>query len=108
MSQVEQDLVALFATSDFAREFVPEDPAKPAFRAIFGVVDEGDVLDGHATHADRKIHYVTSSAHLRADDVLVDSGGDGVASGTRWRLLDNPMRVNDGLESVAYLSAVRP
>lgn len=96
--------LAVFYGPEFAREFTHA-PTGVVFRAIFGAADQ-HALDGYAITAEFEIQYPSASVTLREGDQVLDSGGDGVPAGTVWQVRENPMRVNDGLESSVLLSRV--
>ncbi|MCI5068423.1 hypothetical protein [Acidovorax sp.] len=109
MLDLEEDMAAVFYGSDFATTFTRQRPlvADVEVLAIFGVLDE-EALDGRAIAASRMVR-MPSTQDVRADDVLVAVHaipGQNVAAGARFRVLDNPQRVNDGAEMEALLGSV--
>lgn len=111
MLDLEEDMAAVFYGPDFATTFTRQRPsvADVDVVLIFGVVDE-EALDGRAIAATRKVQ-MPASQDVRADDVLVAVQaipGQNIAAGARFRVLDNPQRVNDGMEMEALLGSVSP
>lgn len=109
MLDLEEDMAAVFYGPDFATTFSRQRPsvADVDVVLIFGVVDE-EALDGRAIAATRKVQ-MPASQDVRADDVLVAVQaipGQNIAAGARFRVLDNPQRVNDGMEMEALLGSV--
>lgn len=109
MLDLEEDMAAVFYGPDFATTFARQRPlvADVDVVLIFGVVDE-EALDGRAMAATRKVQ-MPATQDVRADDVLVAKEAIpllGIAVGARFRLLDNPQRVNDGAEMEALLGSV--
>ena len=69
---------------------------------------DAEALDGRAMAATRAVR-MPATQDVRADDVLVAAqaiAGHGIAQGARFRVLDNPQRVNDGMEMEALLGSV--
>lgn len=111
MLDLKEDMAAVFYGPDFATTFTRQRPsvADVDVVLIFGVVDE-EALDGRAMAATRKVQ-MPATQDVRADDVLVAVQaipGQNIAVGARFRVLDNPQRVNDGMEMEALLSSVSP
>lgn len=109
MLNLEEDMAAVFYGTDFSTTFTRQRPsvADVDVQVIFGVVD-AEALDGRAMAATRKVQMPVTQ-DVRADDVLVAVQaipGLGVAVGARFRVLDNPQRVNDGMETEALLGSV--
>lgn len=109
MLDLEEDMLAVFYGPEFAATFTRQRPlaADVDVVAIFGVVD-AEALDGHALAATRKVQ-MPATQDVRADDVLVAVQaipGHGIAAGARFRVLDTPQRVNDGMEMEALLGSV--
>ncbi len=109
MLNLEEDMGTVFYGSDFATTFTRQRPsvADVAVMVIFGVVD-AEALEGRAMAATRKVQMPVTQ-DVRADDVLVAVQaipGHGIAVGARFRVLDNPQRVNDGMEMEALLGSV--
>ena len=109
MLNLEDDMAAVFYSADFATAFTRQRPMAPdvAVVAIFGVLDD-EAMDGHALAATRVVR-MPATQDVRADDVLVAVAaipGQGIAAGARFRVLDNPQRVNDGMEMEALLGSV--
>ena len=111
MLDLEEDMAAVFYGPDFATTFTRQRPsvADVDVVLIFGVVDE-EALDGRAIAATRKVQ-MPATQDVRADDVLVAVQaipGQNIAAGARFRVLDNPRRVSDGMEMEALLGSVSP
>ncbi len=109
MLDLEEDMTTVFYGPDFATTFTRQRPlvADVDVVLIFGVIDE-EALDGRAIAATRKVQMPVTQ-DVRADDVLVAKEAIpllGIAVGARFRLLDNPQRVNDGAEMEALLGSV--
>lgn len=109
MLDLEEDMATVFYGSDFATTFTRQRPsvADVDVTAIFGVVDE-EALEGRAMAATRKVQMPVTQ-DVRADDVLVAKAAIpalNIAAGARFRVLDNPQRVNDGMEMEALLGSV--
>lgn len=109
MLDLEEDMATVFYGSDFAATFTRQRPsvADVDVTAIFGVVDE-EALEGRAMAATRKVQMPVTQ-DVRADDVLVAKAAIpalNIAAGARFRVLDNPQRVNDGMEMEALLGSV--
>lgn len=109
MLDLEEDMATVFYGPDFATTFTRQRPmvADVDVTAIFGVVDE-EALEGRAMAATRKVQMPVTQ-DVRADDVLVAKeaiSALNIAAGARFRVLDNPQRVNDGMEMEALLGSV--
>lgn len=109
MLDLEEDMATVFYGSDFATLFTRQRPAAADVdvAVIFGVVDE-EALDGRAMAATRKVQMPVTQ-DVRADDVLVAKEAIpalSIAVGARFRVLENPQRVNDGAEMEALLGSV--
>lgn len=109
MLNLEEDLAAVFFGDDFTATFLRQRPLAPDVEVavILGVVDD-EALEGRAIAAVRTAR-MPATADVRADDVLVALAaieGMGIDMYTRLRVLDNPQRVNDGMELEALLSSV--
>ena len=109
MLNLEEDMATVFYGSDFGITFTRQRPsvADVDVVAIVGVVDT-EALDGRAMAATRKVQMPVTQ-DVRADDVLVAKRAVqslGIAVGARFRVLDNPQRVNDGMEMEALLGSV--
>ena len=110
MLDLEEDMAAVFYGPDFATTFTRQRPsvADVDVVLIFGVVDK-EALDGRAMAATRKVQMPVTQ-DVRADDVLVAKAAIpalGIAVGARFRVLDNPQRVTDGMEMEALLGSVQ-
>ena len=109
MLDLEEDMATVFYGTDFASTFTRQRPlvADVDVVVIFGVVD-AEALDGRAIAATRKVQ-MPATQDVRADDVLLavqEIPGLSIAVGARFRVLDNPRRVNDGMEMEALLGSV--
>lgn len=109
MLNLEDDLAAVFFGADFTAAFLRQRPMAPDVEVavILGIADD-EALDGRALAAVRTAR-MPATADVRADDALValhDVPGFGIAMGARLRVLDQPQRVNDGMELEALLSSV--
>lgn len=109
MLDLEADLAAVFFGADFATPFTRQRPlvADVQVLGILGVTDE-EALDARAIASTRSLR-IPATADVRADDVLVAVQAipaAGVAQGTKFRVLDMPQRVNDGMEYEALLGSV--
>lgn len=102
------DLATVFYGPDFASPFrrVRPSAADVEVMVILSAVDD-DALEGRAMSAVRTARFV-GGQDVRADDrlVAVNAVNVEVPAGTAFRLLDNPRRVNDGLEVEALLGSV--
>ena len=110
MLDLENDMATVFYGADFTATFTRQRAATADVNVvlIFGVVDE-EALDGRAMAASRLVR-MPATQDVRADDVLVAVHaipGQGIAAGARFRVLDNPQRVNDGMEMEALLGSVQ-
>ena len=110
MLNLEEDMTTVFYGPDFANTFTRQRPAAADVdvTVIFGVVDE-EALDVRSMAATRKVQ-MPATQDVRADDVLVATQaipGQGIAVGARFRVLDNPQRVTDGMEMEALLGSVQ-
>lgn len=111
MLDLEEDMAAVFYGADFAATFTRQRPlaADAEVTGILGTTDE-DALEGRAIASTRTLR-MPAIADVRADDVLVAQqaiAAMGVAQGARFRVLDVPRRVNDGMEAEALLGSAAP
>lgn len=111
MLALEEDLAAVFYGADFAAIFTRLRPlaADVQVAVIVGAVDE-EALDGRAIATTRAAR-MPATADVRADDVLVAVqaiAALGIAAGQRFRVLDLPRRVTDGMELEALLGSAAP
>ena len=111
MLDLEADLAAVFFGADFAAPFTRQRPliADVQVLGIFGITDE-EALDARAIASTRSLR-IPATADVRADDVLVAVQAipaAGVAQGARFKVLDVPHRLNDGMEREALLGSVGP
>lgn len=105
------DIDSVFFGADFASTFARYRPLAAAveFAAIFGVADD-EALEGRSLAVVRVLR-LPASVDLRADDIVVavqDIGAMGVSAGEQFRVLEMPVRVNDGMEMEALLGSVTP
>ncbi|CAN5857980.1 hypothetical protein BH11PSE13_BH11PSE13_12190 [soil metagenome] len=102
------DLAAVFYGPDFASPFVRSRPGADdlTVMGILGAVDE-EALDGRAFAAERSLAFAAGQDVRVGDHIVctVDIGPD-VLAGTTFRVLEQPKRVNDGLELEALLGSV--
>lgn len=111
MLDLEEDLAAVFFGADFASPFTRQRPMASDVQVsvIVGALDD-DALDGRAI-ATTRVARMPATADVCADDVLVAVqaiGSLGIAAGQRFRVLDVPRRVNDGMELEALLGSAAP
>ncbi len=106
---IDEDLSVFYDPDEFARMFTRNAGTlqEVSFSAIFSVVD-AEALSGYALNAEFQISYPTGSVALRKGDVIADSGAPGYPPGTLWRVREHPLRVSDGLESVAPIGLEPP
>ena len=101
------DLATVFYGPDFASLFTRVRPAaaEVEVRLILGAVDE-EALERRAYAAVRTARFPVGP-DVRADDKLValESAGPDVPIGSAFKVLENPRRVNDGLELEALLGS---
>lgn len=110
MLDLEADMRDVFFSAEFSARFQRTRAGQAATEivGILGIADD-DALDGHAIAAARTL-CLPSSSDVRADDVLQaldDMPSFGVPLGTRFKVLDQPRRVNDGTEMEALLGSVQ-
>lgn len=110
MIDLEDDMRGVFFSADFATRFERTRAGQAANEVvgILGVADD-EALDGHAMAAARTLR-LPSGSDVRADDVLQALEAMpllDVAVGTRFKVLDQPQRVNDGAEMEALLGSVQ-
>lgn len=111
MLDLEIDMATVFFGTDFAATFTRQRPlvADVDVMAIFGVADE-EALDGRVIATARSLR-MPCTADVRVDDVLVAAQAIpdmGVAVGDRFKVLDEPRRLNDGMELEALLGSAYP
>lgn len=101
------DLAAVFYGSDFATRFLRLRSAVDDLEVmvILGTQDD-EVLDGRARASTRAARFVAGQ-DVRADDRLValEAAGVGVPAGSTFKVIEQPMRVNDGNELETLLSS---
>lgn len=101
------DLAAIYAGPEFALTFTRsrDGAADLDVRVIVGTVDE-EALQSHIVARQCKVSFATG-ADVRADDVLtaVDVVDAVTPAGTRFVVLAEPKRINDGLECEALLGS---
>lgn len=98
-----EDLADFFDLHDFAVSITRSRllAADVTFAAIIGEADEA-ALDGHAVATMRQILYATGPDIREGDTVIVKGTGALAAYDGEYRVRD-PRRINDGLESQAWL-----
>lgn len=111
MLDLEEDLATTFYGADFAAIFTRQRPAVADVQValIIGTADE-EALEGRAL-ATTRAALMLATADVRADDVLVSTQalpGLGVVVGQRFRVLDVPRRLVDGMEMEALLGSAAP
>ncbi len=111
MQHLQDDLGAVFYGPDFAATFTRTRPGAASVNValILGIADD-DALEGRAIAVQRTAQ-MPASCDVRADDLLEATGdlpGTGITAGQRFRVLDMPRRINDGLELEALLGSVSP
>lgn len=109
MLDLADDLRTVFYGSDFATDWLRHRVATPTapVTGILGVADE-EALEGRAI-ATARVLRLPAGSDVRADDELESVAGlpdQGVAAGTRLRVLDHPRRVTDGAELEVLLGSV--
>ncbi|GKS96947.1 hypothetical protein [Acidovorax sp. SUPP2825] len=109
MLDFEDDMANVFFGSDFAGRFLRHRAGAESkiIVGIFGVADE-EALEGRVIAAARVLRGPAVS-DVRADDVLeaVDPIPSlDVLAGARFKVIDQPKRVNDGAEKEALLGSV--
>ena len=89
----------VFYGDDFAREFVKWSATaeRVAFKAIFSVADE-DMLQGFSVSVQYQLMYQTGVVTLKKGDKLLDGA-------ETWEVRSEPRRVNDGKDSLVFLSS---
>ncbi len=110
MLDLEDDMRGVFFSADFAARFqrTRTGQAVKQVVGILGIADD-EALEGRAMAAARTLR-LPSYSDVRADDVLQaldDMPSLGVPAGTRFKVLDQPRRVNDGAEMEALLGSVQ-
>lgn len=108
----EEDLSVFFDTDEFAvtcHKLVAGEPVLPAFAAILSLVDE-EALDGYVVGTVRELRYPSAAAPQLAEGTQITTQANATA-GTpgpvlTWRVLRGGRLVNDGSESLAYLTTV--
>lgn len=92
------DDFGVFYGDDFARELVKWSATaeRVAFKAIVSVADE-EMMQGYSISAQHQAMYQTGVVTLKKGDKLLD-GAD------TWEVRSEPRRVNDGKDSLVFLS----
>lgn len=92
------DDFGVFYGDDFARTYTKWSPTSEevVFKAIFSVVDE-DMLQGYSVSAQFQLMFQTGVVSLKTGDVILDGSNT-------YTVRSEPKRVNDGLDSMVYLS----
>lgn len=111
LSLLASDIDSVFFGDDFASAFVRHRPTADdvEFAAILGVADD-EVLEGRALAMARFLR-LPASVDLRVDDLVAAVQAIpsiGVPAGALFKVLEVPMRVNDGMELEALLGSVVP
>jgi hypothetical protein len=109
MLDLAEDLSTVFYGPDFTAIFTRQRPAVVDVQVavIIGVAD-ADALDGRAIATTRTV-LMPATADVKADDVMVavqEIPGTGITAGQRFKVLDVPRRVVDGMEMEALLGSV--
>lgn len=106
MLDLHTDLAAVFFGPDFAAPYIRQRNGADdvTIMLVTGAVDE-KALDGRAMSAVRVAHFAAGQ-DVRADDKLIaQQDGPGAPAGTAYKLLEQPVRLNDGLEMEALLGS---
>ena len=102
------DLATVFYGPEFATRFLRQRPEALDLEVmvILGTQDD-EALDGRARATVRAARFVAGQ-DVRADDRLtaLEAAGIAVPAGSVFRVLEHPMRVNDGNELETLLSSV--
>lgn len=111
MLDLAEDLSTVFFGADFSAIFTRQRPAVADVQValIIGVSDD-EALEGRAIATTRTV-LMPATADVKADDVMVAVQaipGTGIAAGQRFKVLDVPRRVVDGMEMEALLGSVAP
>lgn len=106
----DDDMHSVFFGGDFAATFERQRAgvAVQAVRGILGVLDD-EALDGRVIAAARVLR-LPAGSDLRAGDLLQTQQAQpalGVAAGALFKVLEPPLRVNDGAELEALLGSVQ-
>jgi hypothetical protein len=107
MIDLQGDIERVFYGPDFAALFLRRRPGVDdlAVPVIIGTQDR-EALEGRAMAANRHATF-PASRDVQLDDLLVaQEAVSGYPSGTIFRVMARPQRVNDGLEMEAQLSAL--
>lgn len=102
------DLGMFYAETDFAHRCTRERPGEDdaVFSGILATVDQA-LFNGNMTAGVHQVRYPTAAADLAEGDVVRTQQllADGsYTEPEAWRVLRAPDRVNDGAESLAYLT----
>ena len=106
MLDLHADLAAVFFCPDFAAPFTRRRPGADdlTVMVVIGAVDE-KALEGRAMSAVRVAHFAAGQ-DVRADDKLIaQQDGLSMPIGAAYKLLEQPVRMNDGLEFEALLGS---
>lgn len=107
----DEDLSIFYSADEFAvtcYQQVDGAPVLPPFTAILSLVDE-EVLQGYVVGTMRELRYPTAVATLLKDARITTQANAGAAIPgpvLTWRVLREGRLVNDGAESVCYLTTV--
>lgn len=102
------DLGVFYAETDFAHRCTRERPGEDdaVFSGILATVDQA-LFNGNMTAGVHQVRYPTAAADLAEGDIVRTQQLQADGSYTEpeaWRVLRTPDRVNDGAESLAYLT----
>lgn len=106
----DEDLGIFYDASEFAvtcHKLVSGSPVLPSFTAILSQVDE-EGMQGYAVGTARELRFPSAAATLQKDaQITTQANADAGTPGPvlTWRVLRESHLVNDGAESVAYLTA---
>ena len=104
-----EDLSIFYNASEFAvtcQKQANGAPAGAAFSALLSEADE-EAMQGYVVGTVRELRYPTAAVTLQKGDLLTSQyNAAGATPGpvASWRVLREGYRVNDGAESVAYLT----
>lgn len=110
MLNLEDDMPGVFFSDDFCTRLLRTRAGQAAAEivGILGIADE-EALQGRVVAAVRTLR-APSGSDVRADDVLQALAAVpllGIAEGERFRVLEEPVRMNDGAEMEALLGSVQ-
>jgi hypothetical protein len=105
----DDDLSVFYDTDEFAvtcHKLVDGAPVLPSFAAILSQADE-EGMQGYAVGTARELRFPAAAATLPKDARLTTQANAGAATPgpvLTWRVIREGYLVNDGAESVAYLT----